>query len=67
MTAYVPAHPGSTWAKGPDALPLDGPPKHLVDAVLPDEFPLSMFYEGLRRRLSTVIASTRGIVGGTDR
>lgn len=67
VTAYVPAHPGSTWAKGPDALPLDGPPKHLVDAVLPDEFPLSMFYEGLRRRLADVIASTRGIVGGTDR
>ncbi|NUU21191.1 MAG: hypothetical protein HOV68_06700 [Streptomycetaceae bacterium] len=66
VTRYVPAHPGSTWAKGPDALPLDGPPKHLVDAVLPDEFPLSMFYEGLKRRLSDVIASTRGIVGGSE-
>jgi hypothetical protein len=65
VTRYVPAHPGSTWAKGLDALPLDGPPKALVDAVLPDEFPLSMFYEGLKRRLSGVIASTRGIVEGT--
>jgi hypothetical protein len=63
VTAYVPAHPASVWAKGPDALPLDGPPKGLVDAVLPDEFPLSMFYEGLKRRLASVIASTRGIVG----
>ncbi|MCF2530932.1 DUF6421 family protein [Yinghuangia soli] len=67
VTSFVPAHPASVWAKGPDALPLDGPPKHLVDAVLPDEFPLSMFYEGLNRRLSGVIASTRGIVGGTGR
>ncbi|MDI2127225.1 DUF6421 family protein [Yinghuangia seranimata] len=65
VTSYVPANPGSTWAKGPDALPLDGPPKGLVDAVLPDEFPLSMFYEGLRRRLADVIASTKGIVGGS--
>lgn len=65
--SYVPAHPGSTWAKGPEALPLDGPPKHLVDAVLPDEFPLNMFYEGLKRRLADVIASTRGIVGGSVR
>ncbi|UGQ10874.1 DUF6421 family protein [Yinghuangia sp. ASG 101] len=67
VSSYVPPHPGSTWAKGPDALPLDGPPKHLVDAVMPDEFPLNMFYEGLRRRLTDVIASTRGIVGGSVR
>jgi hypothetical protein len=40
---------------------MDGPPKGLVDAVLPDEFPLSMFYEALKRRLRDVIASTRGI------
>ncbi|HSA49954.1 MAG TPA: DUF6421 family protein [Yinghuangia sp.] len=65
--SYVLPHPGSTWAKGPDALPLDGPAKDLVDAVMADEFPLNMFYEGLKRRLADVIASTRGIVGGSDR
>lgn len=67
VSSYVLPHPASTWAKGPDALPLDGPAKHLVDAVMPDEFPLNMFYEGLRRRLADVIASTRGIVGGSTR
>ena len=48
-------HPASTWAKGADALPVDGPPKGLTDAVLPDEFPLSMFYEALSRKLSPVV------------
>ncbi|MFD2353678.1 DUF6421 family protein [Nonomuraea ferruginea] len=32
-----------------------------MDAVLPDEFPLSMFYEALRRKLADVVESTRGI------
>ncbi|MFJ8741294.1 DUF6421 family protein [Embleya sp. NPDC127516] len=61
VAKYVSPHPGSVWAKGTAALPMDGPPKALVDAVLPDEFPLSMFYEALNRRLRDVIASTRGI------
>jgi hypothetical protein len=56
-------HPASIWARGVDALPVDGPPKGLTDAVLPDEFPLSMFYEALSRKLSPVIASTKGITG----
>ncbi|MFM9059679.1 MAG: DUF6421 family protein, partial [Planctomycetaceae bacterium] len=34
-----------------------------IDAVLTDEFPLSMFYESLRRRLADVVASTSGITG----
>jgi hypothetical protein len=63
VRSYVPAHPSSTWAKGPDALPLDGPPKELVNAVLPDEFPLNVFYEALRKKLGDVIASTSGITG----
>ena len=63
MRSYVPAHPSSAWAKGPDALPLDGPPKELVNAVLPDEFPLNVFYEALRKKLGDVISSTSGITG----
>ncbi|TDC71952.1 DUF6421 family protein, partial [Streptomyces hainanensis] len=53
--------PGSTWAKGPDALDLSLPPRKLVDDVLPDEFPLSLFYEALARKLRKVVESTRGI------
>jgi hypothetical protein len=56
-------HAASLWARGAAALPVDGPPKGLTDAVLPDEFPLSMFYEALSRKLSPVIASTKGITG----
>ena len=55
------ANPVSVWARGAEALPLDGPPKGLVDLVLPDEFPLNVFYEALRRKLGDVIESTRGI------
>ncbi|PJE99748.1 hypothetical protein CUT44_04465 [Streptomyces carminius] len=61
VSAYLAPHPGSTWAKGPDALDLSLPPRKLVDEVLPDEFPLSMFYEALARKLRKVIASTKGI------
>lgn len=61
MSSYVEPHPASVWAKGPAALPLDGPPKELTNAVLPDEFPLNVFYESLRRKLDDVIASTSGI------
>jgi Family of unknown function (DUF6421) len=63
VSAYLAPHPGSRWAKGPDALDLTQPPRRLVDDVLPDEFPLSMFYEALSRKLKNVIASTRGITG----
>jgi hypothetical protein len=61
VSAYLAPHPGSTWAKGPDALDLGLPPRKLVDDVLPDEFPLSLFYEALARKLRKVIASTKGI------
>ncbi len=44
-------------------MPLDGPPKGLTDAVLPDEFPLSMFYEALTKKLAPVVESTAGITG----
>ena len=59
----VTPHPASVWAKGPDALPLTGPLKEMTDAVLPDEFPLSMFFEALSRRIGDVVASTSGITG----
>ncbi|MFF2382359.1 DUF6421 family protein [Streptomyces sp. NPDC058108] len=68
VSAYLAPHPGSRWAKGPDALDLDLPPRKLVDDVLPDEFPLSMFYEALSKKLKNVIASTKGITAaGAER
>ncbi len=68
VSTYLAPHPGSRWAKGPDALDLTQPPRKLVDDVLPDEFPLSMFYEALSKKLKNVIASTKGITaGGAER
>jgi len=54
-------HPASTWAKGADALPVAGEPGELTDQLLDDEFPLSMFYEALHRKIAPVIESTKGI------
>ncbi|GAA3047806.1 hypothetical protein GCM10020229_68930 [Kitasatospora albolonga] len=33
--------------------------------MLPDEFPLSMFFEALSKKLGGVIAATTGITGAT--
>jgi hypothetical protein len=69
MSAYdfvrslVAAHPASNWAKGGDALPLGGELKDLVNLILPDEFPLNVFYEALRKKLAPEVAATAGIVG----
>ncbi|WP_166868366.1 MULTISPECIES: DUF6421 family protein [unclassified Salinibacterium] len=56
-------HPASAWARGLSDEVLAGPPKGFTDAVLDDEFPLSMFYEALGRKMTAVIESTRGITG----
>ncbi|GAA0364204.1 DUF6421 family protein [Streptomyces blastmyceticus] len=66
VSTYLAPHPGSVWAKGPDALDLTQPPRKLVDDVLPDEFPLSMFYEALAKKLRSVIASTKGITAASE-
>ncbi|MFD5277466.1 DUF6421 family protein [Pseudarthrobacter sp. NPDC058362] len=63
IAATVTPNPASLWAKGPDALPLAGPPRGLTDQVLDDEFPLSMFYEALEKKMRPVIESTAGITG----
>jgi hypothetical protein len=52
-------NPASKWAVRD--LPLEGPAKLLTDAVMDDEFPLSMFYEALSRKMVGVIESTSGI------
>ena len=63
VSGVLTPHPASVWAQGPQVLPLTGPLKGLTDEVLADEFPLSMFYEALDRRIGEVVASTRGITG----
>ena len=65
VTETVTPHPASVWARGPQALPLDGPPRALTDAILDDEFPLSMFYEALSKKIGDVILSTEGITGSS--
>jgi hypothetical protein len=63
VASTVTPHPASAWARRD--LPLDGPPRGLTDAVLDDEFPLSMFYEALAKKMSDVIKSTAGITATT--
>ncbi|WP_104044292.1 DUF6421 family protein [Arthrobacter sp. ZGTC412] len=65
ISATVTPNPASAWAKGPDALALAGPPRGLTDQVLDDEFPLSMFYEALEKKMRPVIESTAGITGAS--
>ncbi len=54
-------HPASKWAVRD--LPLEGLPRELTDQVMDDEFPLSMFYEALSKKMTSVIESTKGITG----
>jgi hypothetical protein len=61
VAATLTPHPASVWAKGADALPVTGAPGLLTDQLLDDEFPLSMFYEALQRKMLPVIESTVGI------
>lgn len=61
VRATLAPNPASVWARGlPDEI-LAGAPNGYTDAVLDDEFPLSMFYEALSKKMGDVIESTRGI------
>jgi hypothetical protein len=59
-------NPASLWARGLPGEILAGVPKGYTDAVLDDEFPLSMFYEALGKKMGDVIESTRGITAGSN-
>jgi len=54
-------HPASVWARGLSDEVLAGAPKGYTDQVLDDEFPLSMFFEALEKKMRPVIESTAGI------
>lgn len=56
-------NPASAWARGLPDETLAGAPKGYTDAVMDDEFPLSMFYEALDKKMKPVIESTAGITG----
>ncbi|MBT2517369.1 hypothetical protein J7E29_07990 [Streptomyces sp. ISL-90] len=56
-------NPASVWAAGLPREVLAGPPKGYTDLVMDDEFPLSMFYEALDKKMKPVIESTVGITG----
>ena len=64
VAATLTPNPASRWAVRD--LPLVGPPKELTDAVMDDEFPLSMFYEALAKKMTGVIESTMGITANSS-
>ncbi|MCI2956588.1 DUF6421 family protein [Agromyces atrinae] len=66
VASVLAPNPASVWAEGLPREVLAGPPKGYTDLVMDDEFPLSMFYEALDKKMKDVIASTVGIVGSDD-
>ncbi|MBG6238700.1 hypothetical protein IWX78_001672 [Mycetocola sp. CAN_C7] len=63
VSSTLEPHPASAWARGlPDDV-LTGAPKGYTDLVMDDEFPLSMFYEALSKKMRDVIESTAGVTG----
>jgi hypothetical protein len=61
VSDYVEPHVASPWAAGLSALGPETTTRDYNDAVLPDEFPLSMFFEILQKRIAPVVESARGI------
>ncbi|UOQ87683.1 DUF6421 family protein [Agromyces endophyticus] len=61
VTSVVTPNPASVWADGLPREVLAGPPKGYTDLVMDDEFPLSMFFEALDKKMKPVIESTVGI------
>ena len=65
VSSVVTPNPASVWAEGLPREVLAGPPKGYTDLVMDDEFPLSMFYEALDKKMKSVIESTVGITAAT--
>ncbi|MEH0108234.1 DUF6421 family protein [Tersicoccus sp. MR15.9] len=63
VASVVTPNPASVWAAGLPREVLAGPPRGYTDLVMDDEFPLSMFFEALERKMRAVIDSTAGIRG----
>jgi hypothetical protein len=56
VATYVAPADGSVWAKANRDLPEVHEPKELVDLVKEDEFPLSLFYVQLQKKLESALA-----------
>jgi hypothetical protein len=61
VSSTLTPNPASAWARGLPDETLAGLPKGYTNAVMDDEFPLSMFYEALSKKMKDVIESTAGI------
>jgi hypothetical protein len=53
VATYVASASGSRWAAGVRNLPEVEDPRQYCDLVLPDEFPLSLFYSSLKAKLGS--------------
>ena len=65
VSGVLAPHPASHWAKGLPQEVLEGPASGYTDLVLDDEFPLSMFFEALEKKMRPVIESMVGITPAT--
>lgn len=63
VASVLAPHPASQFLAG--SLALEGSPGDITDQVLDDEFPLSMFYEALQKKLGPTIERTAGITGAS--
>ena len=61
VSSTLAPHPASKWAVRD--FPLEGTPGEYTDAILDDEFPLSMFYEALGKKMRPAIDAAIGITG----
>jgi len=66
VSSVLTPNPASHWAAGLPREVLEGPLKGWTDLVMDDEFPLSMFYEALQKKMAGVIESTAGITGTSE-
>jgi hypothetical protein len=66
IASVVTPNPASVWAQGLPPEVLAGPPRGYTDRVMDDEFPLSMFFEALDKKMKSVIESTAGIRAQDD-
>ena len=52
VSRYVSPNVGSQWRAEARVYSDEGDPRAWIDRVLDDEFPLSMFYEALKKRVA---------------
>jgi len=63
VAEFVPPASGSRWVAGVRDFAETADPRPYVDEVLPDEFPLSLFYVSLQGKLAAEPVGVSGVVG----